>query len=149
MYAGGAAAIALLGVGALQMSAGAPFDYAAASEQRQQVILDEMAAALQYGLVRATGGAVSVRVAAGDAANDSVSVFGRYLDTRFEQATAEQVAIVSEALFRNNCNQHGTRQVIDDGVAIRFAIAKPSGAQLIDIQFDAQSCAPFLRKSVG
>ncbi len=149
MYAGAAAAIAFLGLGALQMSAGAPFDYAGASEKRQQTILDEMAAALQYGLVRATGGAISVRNASGDASRDTVSLFGQYLDRRYESATEEQVEVVREGLFSNICNQQGTRRAIDDGVAIRFAIARPSGAPLLDIQFDLDSCAPFMRASVG
>lgn len=149
MYGGAAAAIAILAIGAARMSEGGEFDYAASSEGVQQAILDEMAAGLRFGLVRSTGGAVVVRDASGDAAKNSLSIVAQYVDRRYESATDEQVDATRIALYRNNCNQLMTRKVIEDGVAIRFSITRPSGAPLIDVQFDSASCAPFLRASVG
>ena len=149
MYGGGAAAIALLAVGAARLSVGEEFDYALLNEKSQQRVLDEMASALEYGLVRSTGGAVAVREASGDAATDSLLVAGQFVERLYESATDDQVEVVRQSLYENNCNQYATRKVIEDGVAIRFSIARPSGAPLIDVAFDAASCAPYLRASVG
>ena len=148
-YGGGAATVAILAIAAVRLGAGGDFDYAASTEEAQQAILDEMASALEYGLVRSTGGAVAVREARGDARTDSLAVFAQYVDRRFEGATEDQVALARTALYQNNCNQFATRKMIAGGVAIRFAIARPSGGPLIDVQFDRQSCAPFVRASVG
>ena len=148
-YGGGAAAVAILAIAAVRLGAGGDFDYAASTEKAQQAILDEMASALEYGLVRSTGGAVAVREATGDAGTDSLAVFAQYIDRRYEGATEEQVDLARTALYQNNCNQLSTRKMIAGGVAIRFAIARPSGAPLIDVQFDQASCAPFVRASVG
>lgn len=146
---GAAAALAMLAVGALNLSAGADFDYAAATEEKQQAILDDMASGLEYGLVRATGGALAVRSVVADAASDRLLLSGQFVELRYEGATEQQVAAVSKRLYTDNCNQFTTRKVVEGGVSVRFSIARPSGAALLDVEFNRETCAPFMRAAVG
>lgn len=148
-FGAAASALALLAVGALTMSAGADFDYAGASEAEQQRILDDMASGLEYGLARATGGALKVLETTADAGGDLLALDAQFVDRRFEAATDEHVAALSRKMYADNCNFFLTRKVVEAGVSVRYRIARPSGRPLADFVFDRETCAPFMRAAVG
>jgi hypothetical protein len=144
-----AAGLAVIALAALNLTAGADFDYAAASEAEQQRILDEMAAGLEYGIARATGGALKALATEADAAADRLSLDAQFVDSRFEAATEEHVAVFSRKMYADNCNFFMTRKVVAAGVSVRYRIARPSGRPLADFVFDRETCAPYLRAAVG
>lgn len=146
--AAAAVALTLLALGAVKLTAGADFDYAGASEAEQQRILDDMAAGLEYGLARATGGALQVLETKADAGADLLSLDAQFVDRRFEAATDEHIAVLSSKMYADNCNFFMTRKVVEAGVEVRYRIARPSGRPLADFVFDRQSCAPFMRAAV-
>jgi hypothetical protein len=143
MFGSAAAAFAILGLGALTMSTRGDFDYRAMEEGAQQKILDEMATGLRYGLVRATNGAVIVHSVTADAATDRLDLAARFVDPLYEETDERRIAEVTTGLYQSNCNQFATRKVIDGGVSVRFRVTRPSGADMIDVEFNSATCAPY------
>lgn len=138
-------------VGALMFAAmgtteDASFDYAAASEIRQQKYLERIAGDFEQGFAAAAGGAVIERISA-SAEWDAISVDVRLTKMEVETATAEQIENFRDFAYKRNCAYFAEKALFDQGVTLKMRIKRPSGAALTTFAVNGESCDPYRKAS--
>lgn len=138
-------------VGALMFAAmgtteDARFDYAAASEVRQQKYLERIVGDFERGFAATAGGVVIERISA-SAEWDAISVDVRLTKKEVETATAEQIEDFRDFAYERNCAYFAEKAVFDQGVTLKMRIKRPSGAALTTFTVNGESCEPYRKAS--
>lgn len=142
--ASGALVLAAAAAGAAVL-APSPFDYAHAGEASRQHYLDGLAAGFRSGFHASVGRRAQVESLTADARAGLISVDIRLRDARAERLSENEVDAIGDSLGERNCALLGERGLLDDGVAMRIFVKRPSGGALAGFSFDKESCAVYSR----
>lgn len=139
-----AAALAALKSGDLNLGFNFNFDYANASEERQQKFLDGVAKGFQSGFRRSAKGLAEIERIKADAVYDTISVDIRFRDKNTERANGYQVEAFRKSVFTENCALFDSKKLLDAGVKMKIRMKRPSGGVLTNLAFDSAACKPYL-----
>ena len=139
-------------VGALMFAAmgtteDARFDYAAASEIRQQKYLDRIAKGFERGFTSTAGGGAVIERIGASAEWDAISVDVRLTKKEVETATADQIEDFRSFAYKRNCAYFPEKALFDQGVTLKMRIKRPSGAALTTFTVNGDGCEPYRKAS--
>jgi hypothetical protein len=120
------------------------FDYADASEERQQKFLDGVAKGFEAGFKRSARGSAEIERIKSDAVYDTISVDIRFKDPNAEHANGYQVEAFRKSVYTENCRLFASRKLLEAGVKMKLRIKRPSGGILTNLAFDSAACKPYL-----
>lgn len=121
------------------------FDYANASEERQQKFLDSVVKGFEAGFERSAKGAAEIEWIKADAAYDTLSVDLRFRLKDVERANGYQVEAFRKEMLTENCKLLDSKELLDAGVKMKLRMKRPSGGVLTNMTFDSAACAPYLK----
>lgn len=139
--------IGLLMLAATAMTQDVGFDYATASERRQQKYLDGVVKGFERGFIATAGGAAFIERIGADAGRDMISVDVRFRKKEVETATADQIGDFRAYIYKENCRYFAENAFLEQGVTLKMRIRRPSGAILTSFAVNAEACAPYRKIS--
>lgn len=139
--------VGILMVAATATTQGVGFDYAAASESRQQKYLDGVVKGFGRGFAATAGGAAFIERISADAGRDLISVDVRFRKKEVEHATADQIEDFRAYIYKGNCGYLAENAFLEQGVTLKMRIKRPSGAILTSFAVNKEACAPYRKIS--
>ena len=119
------------------------FDYANASEERQQKHLDKIAKGFETGFNLTSRGKAEIEHLRADARLDMIAVTVRYKDAKIERASAFYLEKFTAVTARNSCDLANKLRLLSTDATMRIRMKRPSGAPFGVIDLNERACARF------
>ena len=124
----------------------AEFDYASATEERQQKYLDNIAKGFAAGFNATSGGAATIKRISANASADAISVDIQFTKKEVEYATARAVDDFRQFVYKHECAWLEQNAVLEKGVAVKIRMTKPSGSILTNFNINEDTCAAHIKR---
>ncbi len=125
-------------------SGGGKFDYATATEERQQKYLEGVANGFSAGFKLTAGKRAELSRVEADASIDMISITIQYKDEKIENVTGQQIGQLKKMMQKTACKMADKKKMLESGVTMRMRLKRPSGSQMTGFDINAADCAPFL-----
>ncbi len=135
---------AALGFIAMAVLTPSKFDYAAASEERKQQYLENIARGFERGFAATAGNMSEIKQIRANAQADAIFVDIRFIKAEVEYAPASAVDEYRQYVYKYNCAFLQRTAVLKKGVTLKIRTTRPSGALLTNFTLNAEGCAPYL-----
>ncbi len=135
-----ASALAAAAVGALKTQPWNAFDYAGATEEKQQAYLEKLAGRIEKGLVKGAKGGAKVTKLKADAARNEIRADIQFTDPRADHATQGDFAPMTAMVQADFCREATTRNLVSEGVAIKITFVRPTRGPVTSLTFDRSRC---------
>lgn len=124
----------------------AEFDYATATEERQQKYLDNIARGFSAGFNATSGGSATIKRISANASADVISVDIQFTKKEVETATASAVENFRQFVYKNECAWLEKNDVLEKGVSIKIRMTKPSGSVLTNFNINDEACSAYIKR---
>lgn len=139
-----ATACGAIGFAATAVLAPTSFNYADASEERQQQLLDGIAKGFESGFKATAGDNAVIKRITASAATDVISVDVQFTKKEVENAPPKAIEAFRDQVYTQQCRYLDHKQILDSGVSLKMRTMRPSGSTLTTFNISKAGCAPFL-----
>ena len=121
-----------------------PFDYDSASPERRQEFLEKKARRFEAGFRVTAGKSSEISNIFVDEAYDLVSISVKLRKDSAENLQFQHVAQYREFMLEKSCQLTERKLLTDTPYTMRIRFFKPSGAKLMTVEINGESCKRFL-----
>jgi len=136
---------AFFGFAAMAVLGPSRFDYADATEERQQRTLDNIAKGFESGFDATSGGQAVIKRIRTNAETDTISIDIQFTKKEVEYAGTAAITEFREFVYKHNCGFLSRKSVLQEGVTLNIRMTRPSGAALTNFSISESNCKPYLK----